>query len=303
MSTSEKKAASVEKTTALTVASTPGYLALEYRPHDLREMLNDCLEGGLQESDLEQIKIPTGGGIQWELPTAAGGEMVATFDGVIVGIQSTRTYWPESFTGASVPPSCTSRDGKTGVGDPGGECDYCPMMQWGSGKNGTGTACSERKRVYILRPEGLLPMILNLPATSITNLRKYQVSLISQRTHPNVVVTRFGLFRTKSKAGIQYSQATFIAISPLPAEQVPLAKAYAKMIQEAVGIQSSPAPARVRANVAPDESLSLGSDGIPESDPPFGAFVNDARAETDEIPFVRADMWTELPGALAKKVL
>lgn len=283
------------------ITNLPAFVALEYDPADLTATIGEYLEDGLKEGDLEQIKIPTGGGIQWELPHSAGDEMAATFDGVIVGVQTTRTYWPDVYSGASVPPDCTSRDGKTGTGSPGGVCDFCPKNLWGSGKNGVGTGCSERKRVYILRPEGLLPVILNLPVTSIANLRKYQIRLLSQRTPMTAVVTRFGLARTKNKAGIQYSQAVLTSVGPLPPALVPLAKAYAKTIQAAVGIQPE-----VRAQTHTDARMpaDLDADGIPESDPPFGPFVRDARPEGDDgIPFVRCDMWSEFPSAVTKKIL
>lgn len=264
--------------TALVPVDVGEYAALQVEQQELAYMIDEFLEGGLKEGDLEQIKIPTGGGLQWEIP---GGEMVSSFDGVIVGIQTTRTYWPGDFTGAGVPPSCVSRDGKTGIGNPGGECEVCEKNMWGSGKNGQGTACAPRKRLYILRPEGFLPVVLNLPVTSMTNLRKYQIRLLSQRKPANIVVTRFGLERNKNKAGIAYSQVTCSAVGPLPESLAPLAKAYSKMIQTAVGIhqedQERQEPRQPTAPFDPNQ--------IPESDPPFGPFAKSVQTEEDPIPF------------------
>jgi hypothetical protein len=261
-------------TTAL-VPLGAGYEVLNCDIQEVTEMIGEFLEDGLKPGDLEQIKIPTGGGIQWELP---GGEMANAFEGVIVGIQTTRAYWEGDFAGGGTPPTCTSQNGKTGIGSPGGACDYCPKNQWGSGKNGVGTACAPRKRIYILRPEGFLPVVLALPVTSMNALRKYQIRLLSQRTGVNVAVTRFGLERTKNKAGIAYSQVTCSAVGPLPASLAPLARAYAKMIQGAVGIVHD-------EDQAPSAPAPFDPNQIPESDPPFGPFAKDARSETDEIPF------------------
>lgn len=306
MATAKKPTENGQPTTSALVPVDVGenYMALQCEAHELASMIDEYLEGGLQEGDLEQIKIPTGGGLQWELPSAAGGEMANTFDGVIVGVQTTRTYWSEAFSGTGVPPDCISRDGKTGIGSPGGECETCEKNHWGSGKNNMGTACQERKRVYILRPEGFLPVILNLPITSIKNLRKYQIRLLSQHTPVNVVVTRFGLERNKSQGGILYSQVTCTSIGPLPETLAPLAKAYAKTIQAAIGIQPE-IHTKTATETWPKAEADVGDgpDNIPESDPPFGPFAKEARSKTDEIPFIRADMWTELPGALTKKVL
>jgi hypothetical protein len=250
------------------------YEVLSCNAREVAEMIGEFLEDGLKPNDLEQIKIPTGGAIQWELP---GGEMVNSFEGVIVGIQTTRAYWEGDFAGGGTPPNCTSQNGRTGIGSPGGECDFCPKNMWGSGKNGTGTACSPRKKIYILRPEGFLPVVLSLPVTSMDKLRKYQIRLLNQRTGVNIAVTRFGLERTKSKAGILYSQVTCTAVGPLPESLIPLARSYAKMIQSAVGIEpNEPQAAPVAAPFDPN--------AIPESDPPFGPFAKDSR-EDDGIPY------------------
>ena len=255
------------------------YLALQSEMHEMAGMIDEYLEGGLQSNDLERIKVPPGGGLQWEIPGAGGGEMVSTFDGIIVGVQTTRSYWAEEFSGGNVPPNCSSRDGQTGVGDPGGECETCPKNHWGSGRNGVGTACQERKMVYILRPEDALPVVLSLPITSIKLLRKYQFRLLSKRTPPHAVVTRFGLERTKSGGGILYSLVTFSAVGPLSPQLTPIAKAYASTIKTALGIQSD----TLQKPVA-----DVDADGIPESDPPFGSFAKQNKPDAtqeDEIPF------------------
>ncbi len=267
----------VAENTELVAVNENNYLALQCEANEMREMIGEYLDDGLQDGDLEVVKVPTGGGLQWELPGAEGGEMESTFDGVIVGVQVVRSYWPGEFSGENNPPQCSSRDGKHGVGNPGGECEICPLNEWGSGKNGVGTACRERKRIYILRPNSYLPLVLSLPVTSIKHVRKYQIRLLNQRLPLHGVVTRFGLERTKSATGISYSEVTFTAAGPLPADIAPLAKAYANTIKGALGMQ-------VREATEPPPPIDLSDDAeIPVSDPPFGGQFS--AKQDDEIPF------------------
>src|SRR4029450_12815372 len=88
------------------------------------------LGGGVIElQDLDRIRMPTGGALTFEVPTPAGPESRPTITGVLVHVQQRRAYWAQAFdeTGGGTPPDCTSADGITGVGEPGGACARCPL--------------------------------------------------------------------------------------------------------------------------------------------------------------------------------
>ena len=216
----------------LAVVSTEQFVALRQEAAELQELVEEFFKDGLSENDLPLIKIPAGGGRSWELSES---ENAPTFTGCILGIQNTRAYWAEAFTGAGTPAACSSRDGVTGVGEPGGTCARCPLGEWGSGRGGVGTACLPRKIVYVLRPEEVLPVRLALPVTSFVNLRKYQVALLNRRVRPSAVSTLFGLTSAQSKTGIKYSQATFTVAGALDAETAGRARAYAALLTASLG--------------------------------------------------------------------
>lgn len=218
-------------TTALATIDLSSYLALREEAEELRELVDEYLEDGLSENDLHLIKIPAGGGMAWELP---GDTTASTFDGVILAVQNTRAYFPQAFTGGANPPACSSRDGKTGVGLPGGSCLTCEKAIWGSGKEHFGTACGERKIVYILMPGETLPVRLSLPVTSFKILRKYQVSLLNKRYPSHGVVTQFGLEKAKSQSGITYSVLKLSQVTPISGDMADRAKAYATMLKSAL---------------------------------------------------------------------
>lgn len=240
----------------LAVVSTEQYLALREEADELRALVDEYLEDGLSEQDLHLIKIPTGGGLQWELPNE---QMASTFDGVILAIQQTRAYFPDEYSGGNSPPTCSSRDGKVGIGRPGGECALCSMAQWGSGRTGIGSACKERKILYILFPGETLPVRLSLPVTSFKHLRKYHIGLLNKRLPQHGVVTRFSLERIKSRSGISYSMIKLAQVGPIPAEMAERAKSYATTLKTAL-FPTAPETSTATHATVMDDDVPWGDD-------------------------------------------
>lgn len=177
----------------------------------------------LRFSDLDQVKIPTGGMTQWTVQSAEGEQYTPALTGIIVHQQNNRAYYQSEFSGGNEPPDCSSSDGVTPFGNPGDEirlsgrtCEDCPLSQFGSGKNG-GQACRQSRRVYLVRPDSLLPVVITLSPTSLANMRRY---LLRLGTIPYwSVVTRFTLKQAVSKNGIKYSVAIPEVAGKLDAEQ------------------------------------------------------------------------------------
>ncbi len=75
----------------------------------------------------DKVKIPSGGGLMFEVTGENGEpEPVKTIEGVILYHHAVNSFYKEKYTGGSNPPDCGSYDGKTGEGDPGGDCSKCP---------------------------------------------------------------------------------------------------------------------------------------------------------------------------------
>ncbi len=139
-------------------------------------------------------------------------------------VQKARPSYQGEYTGGNEKPDCSSSDGHTPYGNPGDElrlagksCDDCPLSQFGSGKNG-GQACRQSRRVYLVQPGSLLPVVINLAPTSLGAIRKYLLRLGTTPYYS--VVTKFTLKQAVSKSGIKYSTAVPEMVGRLDAVQV-----------------------------------------------------------------------------------
>lgn len=159
-----------------------------------------------------RFKMPAGGSLVFEDPCSEDPENPTYLNeiiGVIVDHFPTNAYWPDNSS-QSEPPACASVDGKTGIGNPGGNCKTCPLNEFGSGEGGVGKACKNTRRLYLLRPNELLPVVLNIPATSMKEFDTYLgTKLIARGIHPSTVVTRIKLKKATSKSGDPYAMLTF----------------------------------------------------------------------------------------------
>ena len=85
---------------------------------DIRAIIAENLGDGITANDLDRVKIPSGGGLAFEVPTLEGGEMEKSIEGVIVHHQDQNAYWSSPIeSGSHMPPDCASRDGKYGDGE------------------------------------------------------------------------------------------------------------------------------------------------------------------------------------------
>ena len=107
-----------------------GFLALQ--DSNLREVMSEEMDG--LSAAFERIKIPSGGGVMFEIPGENPEEpdTVKTFSAVILYQHSLNAYYQSEYQGGSNPPDCGSFDGHHGEGNPGGSCDSCPLNQYGS---------------------------------------------------------------------------------------------------------------------------------------------------------------------------
>jgi hypothetical protein len=177
---------------------------------------------GFQFSDLERIKLPSGGGISWELPTLDGEpEVVKSFDAIIMHQSVQRVYYEKSIeeSEGSSAPDCISRDCIHGEGTPGGLCKACPLSQWGTGRNG-GQACQQKNMLFLLRPGSLLPSVLIAPATSLKVVRQYVLGLAARGLLAYGVVTTFSLEKDKNSAGTVYAKMVLKKSGDLTAENI-----------------------------------------------------------------------------------
>ncbi len=186
------------------------------------------------ELEFTRVKIPSGGGLAFELPGEDDDEpeLAKEIRGVILFHHPVNAYWAEDYTGQNNPPDCASFDGKFGEGNPGGNCAVCPNNQWGSDETG-GKACKNMRRIYILQEGEIFPLLLTLPPTSLGNYSKYITRRILQKgLRTNKVVTNVTLKKATSSGGISYSQASFKLEGVLSDEAQEAMKQYSEVIKD-----------------------------------------------------------------------
>lgn len=199
------------------LAVSEGFTALANQ-----EVLNEALADDCQglEFTFDRVKLPTGGGTAFEIPSTDGedSEMAKDITGVIVYNHPAYAYYRDKYNGGSNPPDCGSFDGVTGIGTPGGSCAGCPYNKFGSG-DGQSKLCKNKRMLYILREGELFPISLSLPTGSLKSFTNYVKSQLSRGRKLNQVVTKITLKKATNASEIAYSQAVFGFVRMLTAEE------------------------------------------------------------------------------------
>lgn len=217
------------------VATTNGNFDLVTLEGALAEAIAEEMDG-LGTVPFDRVKIPSGGGLAFEIPGEDEDDTISATElvGVILYHHPVNAYWKEKFAGGNEQPDCSSYDGKTGTDRETGECKNCadcPYNQFGS--DGAGKACKNVHRVYMLREGNPVPLILSLPPTSLKYMRDYiskRILLKGMRCYQ--AVTKITLKKEKNSGGITYSRAAFAFVQKLTPEQVAAAAAMANTIKQ-----------------------------------------------------------------------
>ena len=160
---------------------------------------------------LDRIKLPASGGNAFQIPGPSGWENAQSITAIILGFNDHRVYYKKSFdeSGGGEQPDCSSTDMTEGKGDPGGNCDECPMNEWETAEKGKGKACTEKRLLMLLMPGELLPVKLEIPSTSLQNVRKYFMRLASKAIVYHDVVTTFTLEEDMNDNRVKFSKIVF----------------------------------------------------------------------------------------------
>jgi hypothetical protein len=216
------------------------YAVLRQDPNDLRELLADALGGEtLAFKDLDRIKVPSGGGTTWEIPTLNGEVATKEIRGVIIHRATRRSYWPTPLEDRGDDddgrPDCASVDGRVGIGNPGGDCASCPMNEWNSDiKGGPGKACKETRQLFVLTENDLLPLAITIPPGSLAGAKDYFMRLLRAQLSPTDVVTVISLSKQQNAAKINFARVEFTAAERLSPEARNRVKEYATAMRPAM---------------------------------------------------------------------
>lgn len=211
-------------------------------PDALADIIKTNLGGSdLTPFDFDTIKIPAGGGTVWMVPTPdSEEEPVKELEGIIIHQSDPRAYWRSSLedSGGGSPPDCSSDNSNTGFGKRNDEeeegshdCGTCSLSKFGSdGKRGQ--ACKQMKNIFMLRKDTILPIVLQLPPTSLGAAKKYLIRLCAYSIPAEGVITSWKLEKAQNQDGIGYSKAVPSSNGRLDEKEYAAVKAYAANLRQ-----------------------------------------------------------------------
>ena len=230
----------------------------EFSQDELAEDM-DGLQLGFQ-----RVKIPSGGQVQFEIPTEDpdNPDYQKFLEGVIVYSHNANAYWAEGKSDTeNTPPDCQSMDGKLGYGCPSGICADCMYNRFGSDPNpkgtGKGKACKNQRIIYLLRSGDLMPIQLPLSPTSIRPYTDFvNAAFISRRRGVCGSVVRIGL-KKKNNGKDDYSVATFQKVYDFSGEELARVRAYADSFKPQVKLLREQRVANIEAEAGSGEAQRL----------------------------------------------
>jgi len=189
--------------------------------------------GTFGEFNMERIHVPSGDSRQFMVDTLEEGPApVDSVTGIIVYFGVGRVYYETPFeeSGGGSPPDCSSSDGITGQGTPGGLCRECEKNVFGGTKTG-GKECKEQRLLYLVRPEESLPCVIIGPPGSIRPVTDYMVKLTQRDLLYSEVVTELGLQTLSSKKIAAFAGLRPRMVSVVPEEVRPRIEKYTKALR------------------------------------------------------------------------
>ena len=210
--------------------------------NDVGELLAELADIG-EDLELGRVKLAASGMPIFEIIEMGADESdtAKSIDAVILFYQKQNVRWPEDASVGGQLPICRSNDGIRGYDQDGMtfDCATCPMNQFGSAPGG-GKGCKNTVVLYLLRPADgerqadLLPLKLQLPATSIQAWNRYRTALAMRGVKMSAAVTQLSVKKVSNKAGVAYGEAVFKLQGKLPVELANDMTAYAEAFKQQV---------------------------------------------------------------------
>lgn len=208
-----------QQNTALAVAPPTINLPILTNHDEMIEAIQaNSIDGEKQRFD--RISVPAAGGLSFTVLNENNKEVaLSDFRGVILHFQPYNIWYQKSYNDREEgedPVFCFSADKLSGSGCPEGKipegqsCATCPYKQRGSDRNGgDGSDCHDRMAVWIAKENDAMPILVDLPRTSLSNFRNYRNFLTTKIGKPLYgVVTEIGLEKVDGKKA-KYSAVTF----------------------------------------------------------------------------------------------
>ena len=204
----------------------------------------------ITERDLRRVKVPPQGITIWSIPSTEGDIHTEEITGVLVEYTTPRAYWDKPMDPNTLtPPNCSSPDGINGIrgdglpgkpGEPGGPCYLCPFSKYGSDprEDSNGQACKEKRMLFLLRPDSLLPLVVQAPSTSIRNVFDYTMGLANEEEVLfHNVYTMLTLEKVNAGGGIDFGKVVLKNVGRVPEEYHSALEIYRNKLSNIIGAQ------------------------------------------------------------------
>jgi hypothetical protein len=217
---------------SLPAGQAGGYIAATLTEGDASELAGVKVK-------LARVKVPAGGGIQFESPTENPDEpaMVKELTGIVVYSHPTNAYYKQKYTDGNQAPDCASRDGVTGLDAETAEIKQCAKCELGKFKlreDGVKAClCKQKRRLFLWREGEAFPIIFTVPVASVKYFDAYASGLRQfGGKFPSHVVTKITLKKATNQNGIVFSEVRFNKERNIePAELTAAAKMRAQVIE------------------------------------------------------------------------
>jgi hypothetical protein len=221
---------------------------LRYDPAELRQLVDEIYGGTPTMKDFTQIPQPADGTLHFAVVTPAGEEHPQTLTGVLLQTQLRRAHWIKPFSGKGVKPDCSSSDGKTGVGTPGGSCSVCPLATFGD--DGSAPKCSETIDLVYVGLTEQLPSVLKVHKMSIEAVARYRQLLLNYGLGLHSVVTELGLAPAQYQNGFKYTKLALSTVRLLsPTEHAHMVEIAAIYGMSVIALRPFPEPSPVTTDL------------------------------------------------------
>lgn len=243
----------------ITSAAEAGFLAFGDDP-DVREALAANFGDGesITADCMIRVKVPSSGAAKWTIDELEGETQVDELVGLMVYYAAGGVLWPTTDPVDGTQPVLRTDDLVTAyrVGDDLGDIDPDVLEQfringgydwqalageggpygWGSGKGGRGKRATEFKVIGILRQGDILPILLNVPPTSIKSVSSFVKKLSAKAVPWYRAVIGLSLEEAKNEGGQKFSRIkTPRRVGTITREEAEIArKLYREPIQRAL---------------------------------------------------------------------
>ena len=92
-------------------------------------------------------------------------------------------------------------------------------------------ACKIRRKIYILRQNELIPVIYELPTSSLWSFSNYISYLFKSGKPSKSIITKFALKKAQNQNGLTFSQAVFSRERELTPEEIAVISGFAEQTE------------------------------------------------------------------------